>query len=138
MQSRAIQVFLCSNYNATTSLTPSGQLPGLHPDMRECLHNERVVHKRRGTDDKEALQKTPQINNCRKHQTSSTRKENAEQRSRNGKRRDKGDTTKEERSAHPICSISLNISLGTERYSKTDYSKLDEGIQKDAVKVNCF
>lgn len=36
--------------------------------------------------------------------------------------------------ALPILFISLNISLGTECYSKTHYSKLDGQILKDSVK----
>lgn len=34
---------------------PSGQPPGLHPSMREHWYDERMAHKRRGTDDKDAL-----------------------------------------------------------------------------------
>lgn len=49
-------------------------------------------------------------------------------------KKDTGNKEEEESSAYPACFISLNISLGTEHYSKTDYSKLDRQILKDAVK----
>lgn len=92
------------------------------------MYDESVAHKRRGTDDKDALEKRCKSTTI-ENQTSNTRKENAEQRSRSGTIRDKGDTKEEESSAYTICSISLNISLGTEYYLKTDYSKLDGRIQ---------
>lgn len=77
------------------------------------------------------------INNC-KNIRQATPERKMQNRSRSGTRGDKGDTKEEDSSAYPICSDSLNMSLGTECYSKTDNSKLDGGIQKDAVKVNCF
>lgn len=115
---------------------PSGQPTGLHPDVRECLHDERVAHKRREIDNKDALEKM-QINNCRKirQATPESKMQNTEP---EVEKQDRENTEEEESSAYPICFISLNISLGTECYSKTDYSKLDGVIQKDAVKVNCF
>lgn len=95
---------------------PSGQPPGLHPDTREHLHNEKVAHRGRGTDDKDGLEERCKPTTV-EYQTTTTRKENAEQRSRSGNRRDTGDT-EEESSASSICSVSPNVSLGTEQYSR--------------------
>lgn len=120
LQSRSIQASLCSNYNDTVSLMPSGQSPGLHPDTRECLYDEKVAHRRRGTDDKDVPEQRCKSTTV-ENQTNTTRKENAEQRSRSGKRRDTGDTKEEESSASSICFVSLNISLGTDWYSKRGY-----------------
>lgn len=99
---------------------PSGQPPGLHPDTREHLHNEKVAHRGRGTDDKDGLEERCKPTTV-EYQTTTTRKENAEQRSRSGNRRDTGDTEEEESSASSTCSVSPNVSLGTEQYSKRDY-----------------
>lgn len=91
--------------------------------MRECSYDQRVAHKRRETGNKDVLEKQCKSTTV-ENQISNTRKEDSGQRSRSGKRRDTVNTEEEESSAPPVCFTLLNISLGTECYLKTEYSKL--------------
>lgn len=73
-----------------------------------------------------------QINNCRKSNKQYQRRKTQDREAEVDK--EETQETLRKKRALPILFISLNISLGTECYSKTDYSKLDGQILKDAVK----